>query len=125
MMTATFTTPEIGGSGPTGRRALDIVEAFLPRRPPSHSPPQDRAKRESRERQSKPTQGEPALTMAPLRNQKHEKYALALFEGKPQNQAYVDAGYRYHEGNASRLRRNEQVIARLAELQAQRQPTPR
>ena len=57
--------------------------------------------------------------MAPLRNQKHEKYALALFEGKPQHQAYVDAGYRHHDGNASRLRRNEQVIARLAELQAQ------
>jgi hypothetical protein len=32
--------------------------------------------------------------------------------------SYELAGYRYHEGNASRLRSNEKVIARLAELQA-------
>jgi hypothetical protein len=57
--------------------------------------------------------------MPALRNQKHEKFVLALFEGKPQNQAYEEAGYQFHEGNASRLRRNEQVCARLAELQAQ------
>jgi hypothetical protein len=55
--------------------------------------------------------------MGPLRNPKHEKYCQLLFEGQPQNAAYEAAGYRFHEGNASRLRSNEQVIARLTELQ--------
>ena len=55
--------------------------------------------------------------MPPLPNQRHEKFCIALFEGQPQNAAYEAAGYRYHEGNASRLRSNEKVIARLAELQ--------
>jgi hypothetical protein len=55
--------------------------------------------------------------MPPLNNSRHEKYAQALFEGQPQNAAYEAAGFRYHEGNASRLRRNEKIVARLAELQ--------
>src|SRR5215467_5457463 len=54
----------------------------------------------------------------PLRNPKHEKYVQLLFQGEPQNAAYEGAGYSFHEGNASRLRRNEKVIARLSELQA-------
>jgi hypothetical protein len=53
----------------------------------------------------------------PLRNQKHEKFVQFLFEGQPANQAYEAAGYRYHEGNASRLRSSEKVIDRLRELQ--------
>jgi hypothetical protein len=57
--------------------------------------------------------------MGPLRNPKHEKYCQLLFEGQPQNAAYEAAGYRFHEGNASRLRSNEQVIARLTELQSE------
>jgi len=56
--------------------------------------------------------------MAPLRNPRHEKYVQALFSGQPQNAAYEAAGYSFHERNASRLRRNEQVVARLTELQA-------
>lgn len=55
--------------------------------------------------------------MPPLSNARHEKYAQALFEGLPQNAAYEAAGFRYHEGNASRLRRNEKIVARLTELQ--------
>jgi len=56
--------------------------------------------------------------MGPLRNPRHEKFVQALFEGKPANKAYEEAGYCYHEGNAIRLRSNEKVQARLAELQA-------
>ena len=56
--------------------------------------------------------------MPTLPNPRHEKFCIALFEGQPQNAAYEAAGYRYHEGNASRLRSNEKVIARLAELQS-------
>jgi hypothetical protein len=56
--------------------------------------------------------------MAALKNPKHEKFALLLFEGMPQNRAYEEAGYQFHEGNASRLRSSEKVCARLAELQA-------
>jgi hypothetical protein len=56
--------------------------------------------------------------MAAIKNPKHEKFALLLFEGKPQNQAYALAGYQFHEGNASRLRSSEKVCARLSELQA-------
>src|SRR5262245_51244561 len=57
--------------------------------------------------------------MPALANQRHEKFVQALFQGKPQNAAYEEAGYRYHEGNASRLRSNEKIVSRLAELQEQ------
>lgn len=55
--------------------------------------------------------------MPPLPNARHERFVQALFEGKPANKAYEEAGYSYNEGNAGRLNRNEQVKARLAELQ--------
>ena len=61
--------------------------------------------------------------MPPLNNARHEAFCRALFEGQPQNAAYEAAGYRYHEGNASRLRSNEKVLARLIELQAAAQKT--
>ena len=99
--------------------SLDIAEAFLPWRPPSHSPPQDRAKRESRERQSKTTQGETALTMGPLPNVRHEKFVQALFAGKNATEAYTLAGYKPHQGNSSRLRWFEMVQSRLQELQGE------
>src|SRR5262245_18124958 len=55
----------------------------------------------------------------PLRNPRHERFVQALFEGKPANRAYADAGYAPHDGNCIRLRGNERIKARLAELQAQ------
>jgi phage terminase small subunit len=55
--------------------------------------------------------------MPPLINPRHERFSQALFEGKSANRAYEEAGYRPHDGNAIRLRGNERVKARLAELQ--------
>jgi hypothetical protein len=55
--------------------------------------------------------------MPALKNQRHERFALALFEGKPASTAYEEAGYRFNEGNCIRLKGNERVQARLAELQ--------
>jgi hypothetical protein len=57
--------------------------------------------------------------MPALRNPRHERFAQALFEGKPANAAYAEAGYSPHDGNCIRLRGNERVQARLEELQAQ------
>lgn len=55
--------------------------------------------------------------MPVLKNQRHERFAQALFEGKSASEAYVIAGYAYNEGNACRLKGNEQVRERLDELQ--------
>ena len=55
--------------------------------------------------------------MAPLTNPRHERFALALFEGKSADEAYVTAGYRENRGNASRLKANECIQTRLIELQ--------
>jgi Terminase small subunit len=52
-----------------------------------------------------------------LDNPRHERFVQALFEGKPANKAYEEAGYKPHDGNCIRLRGNERVQARLAELQ--------
>ena len=57
--------------------------------------------------------------MGPLSNPRHERFAQALFEGKPANAAYAEAGYSPHDGNCIRLRGNERVQARLRELQAE------
>ena len=55
--------------------------------------------------------------MGPLRNPRHERYCQALFEGLPASAAYEEAGYVPNDGNAIRLKGNERVQARLAELQ--------
>ncbi len=57
--------------------------------------------------------------MAPLKNQRWEKFCLALFAGKPANAAYQEAGYQRDNGNSVRLRGHPKVAARLAELQAE------
>jgi phage terminase small subunit len=57
--------------------------------------------------------------MAPLSNARHEAFCLALFEGASADEAYVKAGYSKNRGNASRLKANEVVLARLSELQAE------
>lgn len=51
-----------------------------------------------------------------LSNPKHERFAQALAIGHPASVAYTEAGYVYNEGNASRLKSNEKVTARLAEI---------
>ena len=53
-----------------------------------------------------------------LENQRHEKFAQQLATGKSASEAYVLSGYKPSRKNASRLRTNEGVVARVAELQA-------
>jgi hypothetical protein len=55
--------------------------------------------------------------MGPLRNPRHERFVLALFQGEPASKAYETSGYVPNDGNAIRLKGNEKVQARLAELQ--------
>ena len=57
--------------------------------------------------------------MAPLRNQRHEAFCLALFENKSATEAYVLAGFKPSRQNAARLTTKDDIRARVAELQAQ------
>lgn len=54
--------------------------------------------------------------MPALTNAKHERFAQELARGASQAEAYVAAGYKHHEPNASRLRSNDKVQARVAEI---------
>lgn len=53
-----------------------------------------------------------------LDNHKHERFAQALAQGMSADAAYQEAGYSANMGNASRLKGNEKVMKRVAELQA-------
>lgn len=55
--------------------------------------------------------------MAVLKNRRHELFCQGIVQGKPADRAYVDAGYKPGRNNASRLRANENVKRRIAELQ--------
>ena len=55
--------------------------------------------------------------MPALDNPKHERFAQALAKGKTADEAYVLAGYAENRGNATRLKANESVVKRVAELQ--------
>lgn len=55
--------------------------------------------------------------MAALDNARHEAFAQALAKGGSQADAYVAAGYKPSEANASRLTGNEKVASRVRELQ--------
>jgi terminase small subunit-like protein len=55
--------------------------------------------------------------MPALKNQRHEKFVLALFEGKSATEAYTAAGYKPCRKNAARLTTFDDIKARLAELQ--------
>jgi hypothetical protein len=59
--------------------------------------------------------------MPALRNQRQELFAHALAQGKTADKAYENAGYRRNRHNASRLKTNETIIARVLELQAEKQ----
>jgi terminase small subunit-like protein len=52
-----------------------------------------------------------------IKNTRHEKFAQELATGKSASEAYVLAGYKPSRKNASRLRTNEDIAARIAELQ--------
>jgi hypothetical protein len=55
--------------------------------------------------------------MPVLLNSRHERFAQALYKGLPAHGAYREAGYSANRGNAVRLKTNESVQKRLAELQ--------
>lgn len=56
----------------------------------------------------------------PLKNVRHERFATAIATGMSASAAYVEAGYAANDGNAVRLKGNEKVAARIAELEAKR-----
>lgn len=55
--------------------------------------------------------------MAALPNARHERFAQGLAQGKTADEAYQEAGFKPNRGNATRLKANESVGARVAELQ--------
>lgn len=56
--------------------------------------------------------------MPALSNPKHEAFARALAKGKSADEAYVLAGYKENRGNATRLKANESVRKRVAQMVA-------
>ena len=55
--------------------------------------------------------------MPVLRNSRHENFAQELAAGKSAAEAYERAGYVKNSGNCIRLKGNERVSARVAEIQ--------
>jgi hypothetical protein len=53
----------------------------------------------------------------PLKNHRHELFCLALAEGKSACDAYLAAGYVWHDANCIRLKKHPKIQARLRELQ--------
>ena len=54
--------------------------------------------------------------MPVLSNPKHERFAQELAKGETATDAYVTAGYAFNDGNAIRLKGNERIEARVAEI---------
>src|SRR5262249_39536732 len=54
--------------------------------------------------------------MPPLDNPRWEHFAQEIAKGKTAREAYVLAGYKKNDGNASRLKSNEKLTARVNEL---------
>jgi methylphosphotriester-DNA--protein-cysteine methyltransferase len=54
--------------------------------------------------------------MPVLKNSRHELMAQSLAAGNPVVKAYVDAGYKANRSNSHRLKENEGIKARVAEL---------
>lgn len=52
-----------------------------------------------------------------LSNPRHERFAQELTKGKTGDEAYVLAGYKRNADNASRLKGDERIRRRIAELQ--------
>lgn len=55
--------------------------------------------------------------MPPLSNQRYERFAQELAKGKTADEAYKEAGYKPNRGNASTLKANQSILARVAEIQ--------
>lgn len=53
-----------------------------------------------------------------LANARHEMFAQALAKGATADEAYVEAGFKANRHNASRLKTNEHISARVSELLA-------
>jgi len=56
--------------------------------------------------------------MPALVNQRWELFAQAIFKGATSTAAYAKAGYRPSDANCRRLKGNDRIMARVAELQA-------
>lgn len=56
--------------------------------------------------------------MPPLENPRREKFAKGIVKGKSQIKAYEEAGYSPKRQNAHRLMTNDDVAARIIELQS-------
>ena len=54
--------------------------------------------------------------MPVLKNARHEKFAHALAKGKSADEAYAQAGFKPNRGNATRLKANESISARVDEI---------
>lgn len=54
--------------------------------------------------------------MSALKNAKHEAFAQGLAKGLSADEAYAQAGFKPNRGNASRLKANESISARVNEL---------
>jgi phage terminase small subunit len=52
-----------------------------------------------------------------LKNPRHERFAQELAKGKSASEAYELAGFKANDGNCIRLKGNERVASRVAELQ--------
>lgn len=60
---------------------------------------------------------QPTLSAMPiLDNARHERFAQELAKGKTADEAYQLAGFKANRGNATRLKANERVEARVAEI---------
>lgn len=55
--------------------------------------------------------------MPALKNARHERFAQELAKGETADAAYVAAGFKANRGNATRLKANESVMKRVAEIQ--------
>lgn len=55
----------------------------------------------------------------PLANARHERFAQCLAQGMTADAAYREAGYKPNRGNATRLKSNERIQARVAHLKRQ------
>lgn len=54
--------------------------------------------------------------MPVLANAKHERFSQEIAKGATATAAYITAGYAPSDGNAARLRGNERIEARVAEI---------
>ena len=54
--------------------------------------------------------------MPVLTNARHERFAQELAKGKTADEAYILAGFSENRGNATRLKSNESIQARIAEI---------